>query len=78
MVQADREFLDLNGGSGLVRLPYAPGQTDVNRTLKFQIGRAETLDLVEIIERGGAHTYAQPGDGGPGTHGGGGGGGIFC
>ena len=30
-----------NGGGGRAgRLPYAPGQTDVNRTLKFQIGRA--------------------------------------
>ena len=27
------------GGNG-AGIPYAPGQTDVNRTLKFQIGRA--------------------------------------
>ena len=66
-----------NGGGGRAgRLPYAPGQTDVNRTLKFQIGRAGNSGSGGDGGKGGASTYAAGGDGGPGTHGGGGGGGA--
>ena len=67
----------VNGGNGRAgRLPYAPGQTDVNRTLKFQIGRAGNSGSGGDGGKGGASSYAAGGDGGPGTHGGGGGGGA--
>ena len=67
----------VNGGNGRAgRLPYAPGQTDVNRTLKFQIGRAGNAGSGGDGGTGGASSYAVGGDGGPGTHGGGGGGGA--
>ena len=67
----------VNGGNGRAgRLPYAPGQTDVNRTLKFQIGRRGNSGSGGEGGLGGSSTYAAGGNGGPGTHGGGGGGGA--
>lgn len=67
----------LNGGGGRAgRLPYAPGQTDVNRTLNFQIGRAGNGGSGGEGGEGGASSYASGGNGGPGPHGGGGGGGA--
>ena len=67
----------LNGGGGRAgRLPYAPGQTGVNRTLKFQIGRAGNSGSGGSGGKGGVSSYAAGGDGGPGPHGGGGGGGA--
>ncbi len=63
-----------NGRAG--RLPYAPGQTDVNRTLKFQIGRRGNSGSGRDGGAGGASSYAAGGDGGPGSYGGGGGGGA--
>ena len=67
----------LNGGGGRAgRLPYAPGQTGVNRTLKFQIGRSGNSGSGGSGGKGGASSYAAGGDGGPGPHGGGGGGGA--
>tara|TARA_B100002019_G_scaffold290121_1_gene307129 strand:- start:53 stop:2746 length:2694 start_codon:yes stop_codon:yes gene_type:complete len=67
----------VNGGNGRAgRLPYAPGQTNVNRTLKFQIGRAGNSGSGGDGGKGGASSYAAGGDGAPGTHGGGGGGGA--
>ena len=58
------------------RLPYAPGQTDVNRTLNFQIGRAGNGGSGGNGGNGGTSNYASGGNGGPGPHGGGGGGGA--
>ncbi len=67
----------VNGGNGRAgRLPYAPGQTDVNRTLKFQIGRGGNSGSGSGGGDGGASSYATGGNGGPGSHGGGGGGGA--
>ena len=67
----------VNGGGGRAgRLPYAPGQTDVNRTLKFQIGRRGNSGSGGEGGLGGSSTYAAGGNGGPGSHGGGGGGGA--
>lgn len=63
-----------NGRAG--RLPYAPGQTDVNRTLNFQVGRAGNGGSGGNGGNGGASSYAAGGNGGPGPHGGGGGGGA--
>ena len=63
-----------NGRAG--RLPYAPGQTDVNRTLNFQIGRRGNSGSGRDGGAGGASSYAAGGDGGPGSYGGGGGGGA--
>ena len=63
-----------NGRAG--RLPYAPGQTDVNRTLNFQVGRAGNGGSGGNGGNGGASSYASGGNGGPGPHGGGGGGGA--
>jgi len=63
-----------NGRAG--RLPYAPGETDVNRTLNFQIGRRGNSGSGGNGGNGGASSYASGGNGGPGSHGGGGGGGA--
>lgn len=65
-----------NGGNGRAgRLPYAPGQTDVNRTLNFQVGRAGNSGSGVNGGSGGTSSYASGGSGGPGGAGGGGGGG---
>ena len=64
-----------NGGNGRAgRLPYAPGQTDVNRTLNFQVGRAGNSGSGVNGGSGGTSSYASGGSGGPGGAGGGGGG----
>ena len=64
-----------DGGNGRAgRLPYAPGETDVNKTLKFQIGRGGNSGSGGEGGLGGSSTYAAGGNGGPGSHGGGGGG----
>ncbi len=64
------------GGGRAGRLPYAPGETNVNRVLRFRIGRAGNSGSGGDGGKGGASSYARGGDGGPGTHGGGGGGGA--
>ena len=64
------------GGGRAGRLPYAPGETDVNKTLKFQIGRRGNSGSGGEGGLGGSSTYAAGGNGGPGSHGGGGGGGA--
>ena len=57
------------------RLPYAPGQTDVSRTLKFEVGRRGNGGSGVNGGSGGTSSYASGGSGGPGGGGGGGGGG---
>jgi hypothetical protein len=58
------------------RLPYAPGQTDVSRTLKFEVGRRGNSGSGGNGGSGGVSSYAAGGSGGPGSNGGGGGGGA--